>query len=57
MEVLRISRLTGKTGLFNKQDMGPIPVVLNLNKRKALSCKKLRAFLIIKLNGNDIGEW
>ena len=27
--VLRISRLTGKTG-FNKQDMGPIPVVLNI---------------------------
>jgi hypothetical protein len=29
VEVLRISRLTGKTG-FNKQDMGPIPVVLNI---------------------------
>ena len=29
-EVLRISRLTGKTGLVNKQDMGPIPVVLNI---------------------------
>ncbi|EGF34857.1 hypothetical protein AAULH_13586, partial [Lactobacillus helveticus MTCC 5463] len=30
--VLRISRLTGKTGLFNinKQDMGSIPIILNI---------------------------
>ena len=28
--VLRISRLTGKTGLVDRQDMGSIPVVLNI---------------------------
>lgn len=27
---LRISHLTGKTGLVDRQDMGSIPVVLNI---------------------------